>query len=215
MSRQDCTPGFYNFSDTGCTACQCGIGATNISCDQSEGYCYCQSGAGGDKCDQCLPFRENLLSSGCTLCNACTEQLGHMAMYIQDNDLVSLLDKLSTLLVLSSDGERLLSSHQSMFRPVSEAVRDYRSDIEEYRDTIRGINAGGLNYSLGIKRFFSEISEELGMLSPISDIEFSRIRGIALDVLAYKDQLQLEIITLVQDLADQLIISDSALLLAG
>ena len=58
--------------------------------------------------------------------------------------------------------------------------------MEEYRDTIRGINAGGLNDSaLGMKRFFSGISEELGMLSPISDIEFSRIRGIALDVLAY------------------------------
>ena len=215
---QDCTPGFYNFSETGCTACQCGIGATNISCDQSEGYCYCQPGAGGDKCDQCLPFLENLSSSGCTLCDACTEQLGLMAMSIQDNDLVPLLDKLSTLVVLSSDGERLLSSHQSMFRPVSGAVRDYRSDMEEYRDTIRGINAGGLNDSaLDIKRFFSEISEELEMLSPISDIEFSRLRGIALDVemvLAYKDQLQLEIITLVQDLADQLIISDSALQLA-
>ena len=212
---QDCAPGFYNFSETGCTACQCGIGATNTSCDQSEGYCYCQPGVGGDKCDQCLLFRENITSSGCTLCDACTEQLGRTAMYIQDNYLVQLLDKLSTLVVLSSDGERLLSSHQSLFRSVSYSVGKYRSDMELYRDTIRDINAGGINDSaLAISQLFSNISEELEILSNVVDIEFFRIRGIAYDVemvLANMDKIEMEIITLLQYLSGRLVVSDSAL----
>lgn len=215
MGCQNCAPGFYNFSDTGCTTCQCGIGATNTSCDQTEGYCYCQPGVGGDKCDQCLPFHENIMSSGCALCDACTEQLGRTVMYIQDNDLVQLLDKLSILDVLSSEGETLLSSHQLLFQSVSKEVRDYMSDVEQYRDRIRDINAGGLNDSaLATAQFLSEITEELDMQSPIVDNEFSRIRDIALDVemvLAFMDQMQMEIITLVQSLNDQLEISNSAL----
>ena len=48
----------------------CSPRATNSSCDQDTGQCFCQEGAAGDKCDTCLPYYSDT-GDGCELCDEC------------------------------------------------------------------------------------------------------------------------------------------------
>ncbi|KAI6650586.1 Laminin alpha-like [Oopsacas minuta] len=203
---QLCTPGYYNFSDIGCSACQCGIGATNTSCDQRDGYCYCQPGVAGDKCNECIPFYENIMSSGCSRCDACTEQLGREAMLIQDTEFDEVAIKLSNLITLSTDGETHLTSHQTSYTPVSLIVGGYSNTLNEYESRIRSINVSALNNSAQtVADSHSDIVDDIALLSPNIDNEFTRIRNISLNVemvLAYLELMQLEVLPLVLYLED-------------
>ena len=210
---QSCFLGYFNFSDTGCSACSCGLGASNTSCDQTFGSCYCQPGVGGYKCDQCVPFYEDLMSSGCSKCDACTEQLGALAMSIESIDLLQVSDKLSTLHTLSSLGEGSLSSLRTSYRAVSVSVGEYRDDLVLYDSRIREINAGALNSSAeAISLTQTQIAESIETQGPATGGEFARIRDLALEVemvLGLLENIQLTVLSLVPQLETQV---DTAML---
>ncbi|XP_047134254.1 laminin subunit gamma-1 [Hydra vulgaris] len=65
-----CSTGFYQFSLTGCEACNCHPeGSKNQNCS-STGICDCLPGVLGLKCDKCPENKYNL-SLGCTDCPPC------------------------------------------------------------------------------------------------------------------------------------------------
>lgn len=63
-----CEPGFYNFTQTGCTPCNCfGI---NKVCDDVTGQCVCPRNTEGRTCNTCTEFHWNVTeSNGCQPCN--------------------------------------------------------------------------------------------------------------------------------------------------
>ena len=63
-----CLEGFYNFTATGCTPCQCSEFALLDDCD-SDGQCTCPYGVTGQRCDLCQPNFYNISIDGCTPCN--------------------------------------------------------------------------------------------------------------------------------------------------
>ena len=63
-----CLPGFYSLSATGCSPCQCSEYALQDSCD-SQGQCTCPYGVTGLTCDQCQSNFYNISIDGCTPCN--------------------------------------------------------------------------------------------------------------------------------------------------
>ena len=205
---QSCLPGYFSLSDAGCSECSCGIGASNTSCDQIEGHCYCQPGVGADKCDECLPFYEGLKESGCSKCDACTEQLGNMAMSIQSNDLNLVSDKLSNLVALSIQGEDSLSSLQTSSLAVSQSVGEYRDELVQYENRITLINAAALNSSAQeISLRHSQIEDAIRVQGPTTDEEFTRVRILALEVemvLGLLGNIQLTVLSLVPLLETQL-----------
>ena len=63
-----CLEGFYNFTATGCTPCQCSEYALLDDCD-SDGQCTCPYGITGLRCEQCQENFYNISIDGCTPCN--------------------------------------------------------------------------------------------------------------------------------------------------
>ena len=63
-----CLQGFYNFSTTGCSPCQCSVYALQDSCGPN-GQCTCPYGVTGLNCDLCLPGFYNISIDGCTPCS--------------------------------------------------------------------------------------------------------------------------------------------------
>ena len=63
-----CSPGFFNFSTSGCQQCSCSAyGAVHNDCDTVTGQCTCLSGFEGLDCSQCDPAAA---TTG-TECNSC------------------------------------------------------------------------------------------------------------------------------------------------
>lgn len=75
LKCDQCLPGFYNLSSSGCDPCQCdSVGVLSSSggiCDQSTGQCQCKANVMGLKCDMCAMgfFIRN--SSSFDSCVAC------------------------------------------------------------------------------------------------------------------------------------------------
>lgn len=63
-----CLEGFYNFSASGCSPCQCSEYALMDTCD-SSGQCICPHGVTGLRCDQCQTNFYNISIDGCSPCN--------------------------------------------------------------------------------------------------------------------------------------------------
>ena len=63
-----CEPGFYNFTQNGCTPCNCY--GTNKVCDAETGQCICPSNTKGRSCDTCTEYHWNITeNNGCQPCN--------------------------------------------------------------------------------------------------------------------------------------------------
>ncbi|KAK3595812.1 hypothetical protein CHS0354_014628 [Potamilus streckersoni] len=69
---ETCMDGFWRKStfDLSCqNPCICNItGSTNMSCNKTDGQCYCKSNVTGVSCDQCQHNSYNFSSNGCTGC---------------------------------------------------------------------------------------------------------------------------------------------------
>lgn len=68
-----CKPGFYDFSPSGCKDCHCETAGSEPSqqCSSSNGICRCKTNVEGQKCDKCKPGYFNLSLKnqfGCTPC---------------------------------------------------------------------------------------------------------------------------------------------------
>jgi len=63
-----CQRGHYNFTETGCSPCDC-FGFDG-ECDSKTGQCNCEPNTLGRKCDVCAPFYWNITKGvGCVHCN--------------------------------------------------------------------------------------------------------------------------------------------------
>lgn len=78
-----CQFSHFNFSETGCTACNCSQFAIS-DCDET-GMCVCPIGVTGQKCDRCLDGYYQISQAGCVACgcntngsvsNTCNETTG-------------------------------------------------------------------------------------------------------------------------------------------
>ncbi|XP_006823268.2 laminin subunit alpha-2-like, partial [Saccoglossus kowalevskii] len=66
-----CLSGYYNFTEDGCTLCDCE--RTGGSCDAQTGECICPPNTIGMRCEQCAPDTWGYDQiSGCKMCN-CSE----------------------------------------------------------------------------------------------------------------------------------------------
>ncbi|ESO89633.1 hypothetical protein LOTGIDRAFT_164938 [Lottia gigantea] len=62
----ECLPGFYDLSNTGCKACECK--GSNSVCDKGTGQCVCPPNTIGRICDTCAVYHWNWSSAGCQPC---------------------------------------------------------------------------------------------------------------------------------------------------
>jgi hypothetical protein len=76
-----CLPGHWNFTESGCTMCQCTSGSTQTSqtggysCDATTGQCKCIQGVRGKTCGECDARWVLVNNVGCKKCDACVNTL--------------------------------------------------------------------------------------------------------------------------------------------
>uniref|UniRef100_A0A915EDF4 Laminin subunit gamma-1 n=1 Tax=Ditylenchus dipsaci TaxID=166011 RepID=A0A915EDF4_9BILA len=87
-----CLPGFYDFSTTGCQDCRCetaGSFNNTPNCSPTDGACQCKVNVEGQRCDKCKPGYFNLATTnqfGCTPCfcfghsSVCSSADGYYAL---------------------------------------------------------------------------------------------------------------------------------------
>ena len=128
-------------------------------------------------------------------------------MSIQSNNLSQVADKLSNLVLLSSQGEESLYSLQTSSQAVGLSVGGYRNQLVQYNSRIKLINAAALNSSAqDISHTQSQIENSIRVQGPDTEDEFARVRVLALQVemaLGLLENIQLTILDLVPQLETQ------------
>ena len=79
LKCDQCLPGFYNLSSSGCDPCQCNsvgmLSSSGGKCDQLTGQCQCKANVVGLKCDMCETgffIRDPSNFDGCVACGCNT-----------------------------------------------------------------------------------------------------------------------------------------------
>ena len=122
------------------TDCGCGLGAVSGICS-STGTCFCLQGVTGLKCDQCLPFHDNLSVLGCQRCSQCEVSLNEQLLsFLQVLSVVEyeiikfqqevMQDAGSDLLINSK-----LSSLSSLHGPLLNSLNEIEENLHDLNET--------------------------------------------------------------------------------
>lgn len=69
-----CLPQHWDFSDSGCTPCECELDGA-VGCNVETGICQCLQGVTGERCDRCENRWVLIADQGCDQCDNCVHTL--------------------------------------------------------------------------------------------------------------------------------------------